>query len=838
MPTALINRIEVVSVGGAPIYGSDAIAGTINVILKDDFEGFEVDLSAGWAEGENDGSDYKASFTLGTNFAQDRGNIVMSFERNKTDAILMNDRPFTKDYYHFYGNPDSKGPNDGITDRIFGKGRSIAILTKQGVPTPRDRTAFLGDNGIKDAEGNTLGFGDDGRLRPIVFGKPTSSAVNFIGGEGLLLQDYDSIRAPIERDLFNALGHFNINNHVELYGELNYYTAESSDPNAQPFYQYANFGGDSSGLPISIDNPYISAEDRAALIASGIPNDGVFYLQKAMSDLSRGGRTGGENEMLRLVAGARGDFTVASRDFSWDFSYNRGKSESVSNRTQLVQSNYEKALDVVESEDGSIACRSGGDCVPLNPMGIVTDNAAISYVTTQANTYGELTQDIISLSGSGELFDMHGGAMAVAIGVEKRDEEASFMPDDFLREGLGRTAALSPLSGAFDTTEGYFETLLPILGSGVVPTLDGIEIEGAWRHVDHSQSGSDQTWTYGARFMFDIPVVGRLVFKAAETESIRAPALTEALLPLSQSFSGANDPCDRDHIDKGESPARRLENCKAEAASAGFTYDPNSYESEIDDATKKGFKGGNEGLVNERAESSTWGVIWQPGFVDNMEMSVDWVNIDINEAIVKLSLTTLMEACYDGLQGNSACNDFTRDENFQVTTFETGFRNAGFYNFRGVDIKFNYNFTLQELMSVPGEFDLRVNAFHIKEQQYSVTGKDLTINRNEIGFSKWKGSIDLAYTLEDLTVSWRSIYIGSAVVSTDDKAETRDIPRVPDYWRHNAYAKYSINENLSASLSVRNIFDEEPPTAVNSFAAVGVYDVIGRYVTAGVKYKF
>ncbi|UHQ54729.1 MULTISPECIES: TonB-dependent receptor domain-containing protein [Microbulbifer] len=839
LPTALIERVDVVSVGGAPIYGSDAIAGTINVILRDDFEGVETEFSSGFAQGENDAGDHKASITFGQNFAEGRGNVVASYEYNKADAVLMNDRAFTGDYYYFFENPESEGPDDGIVDKIFDKGRSIAVLTEEGIPTATGGLPlFAFGLNMTDEDGNPIGFGADGHLTQINIGEPSGNIINFIGGDGLLLQNYDSVRAPIERNLFNTMGHYDLTDRVQAYAEINYYTAESSDPNAQPFYQSGIFGGDSAALPLSIDNPYLNARDRELLTANGIPAGGTFYLHKGMNDLSQSGRTGGENEMFRYVLGLKGDLDLAGRDWTWDFTYNKGETSSTTSRTQLVQANYEKAIDVTTDANGNIVCVSADpDCVPLNVMGTVTDQAAISYVTTQGVTWGDLEQEIISLNTSGDVIDLPAGPLSMGFGYEMRDEFSAFRPDDFMRQGLGRSAALSPLSGGFDTKEFYTEALIPVLPADLIPTLEGMEIEGAWRNVDHSQAGDDDTWSVGTRIMFDIPVVGALTLRGNVTESIRAPAVTEALLPLSETFSSANDPCDERYVGQGENPAQRRANCEAEAAAAGYTYDPNSYQSEIVNATKEGFTGGNPDLLNERADASTWGFVWAPGFTEGLELTVDWVNIDIEDAIEQLSLTVLMEACYDGDQGNVACDNFTRDENFQINGFTTGFRNAGFYNFRGVQSDLTYNFDLAN-WSVPGSFDVSMKAFHIKEQQFSVTGKDLEVDAGEIGYSDWQGQFSLAYNLDNLTASWQTQYIGEANVDNDDTAESRDIPVVPEYWLNNAYVGYQFNDNLRASLSVRNVFDEEPPTGVNSFTAIGLYDILGRYVTAGVSYNF
>lgn len=542
--------------------------------------------------------------------------------------------------------------------------------------------------------------------------------------------------------------------------------------------------------------------------------------------------------MFRYVLGVKGDFDLMGRDWNWDFSYNKGKTESTSFRTQLVQENYEKAIDVTTDANGNIVCVSADpDCVPLNIMGIVTDQAAIDYVTTPGFTYGELEQEVISFNMGGEVMNLPAGPLAVAFGYEMRDEFSSFKPDDFMAQGLGRSAALSPLSGGFDTKEFYAETLIPVIGSDWIPMVEGMELEGSWRNVDHSQAGADDTWSVGTRIMLDLPVMGSLTLRGNVTEAIRSPAVTEAFLPLSETFSFANDPCDTRFVGQGENPAQRLANCQAEAAAAGVAYDSGAFQSTVVNATAVGQVGGNPDLVNERAESSTWGFVWAPGFAEGLEMTVDWINIDIQDAIQNFSLTTLMEACYDGEQGNVACGDFVRDSNFQIVDFTTGFRNAGFYNFRGVQSELSYSFDMNS-WGVPGSFDVGANVFHIKEQQFSVTGADLEVDKGEHGFSELKAGFRVNYTLDNLTAGWNTQYIGEANVDNDDTAESRDIRVIPEYWLNNAHVGYQFSDNLSARLSVRNVFDVEPPEGVNSFAALGYYDILGRYVSAGVNYKF
>jgi hypothetical protein len=188
-------------------------------------------------------------------------------------------------------------------------------------------------------------------------GKATGNAITFEGGEGLLLQDYGAIRAPIERHLINIFGHYDITDNISAFWEANIYRGKSADPNAQPFYQSALFGGDSTSLEIPLSNPYIDPADRALLVAAGAGES--IWLQKAMDDLAQSGITEGETDTVRLIGGFEGQFELMDRDFKWDISYNRGVSESKTNNTQLIEENYREALDVVVNDAGEIVCSSG-----------------------------------------------------------------------------------------------------------------------------------------------------------------------------------------------------------------------------------------------------------------------------------------------------------------------------------------------------------------------------------------------------------------------------------------------------------------------------------------------
>jgi iron complex outermembrane recepter protein len=843
IPTSLVERVEVVSIGGAPIYGSDAIAGVINVLMKRDFEGFEVDFGSGSAADGGDAWEHRMGVTAGFNFAGGRGNIAFGYEYNKTDAVLYNDRDYTRDYYYDFDNPDydADDPSTG-TRKYYAQGRSIPIVTKAGVPGsgPGPVLFAFGIGYLTNpATGKALTFDDNGRLTDFNLGKATGNAITFEGGEGLLLQDYGSIRAPIERHLANVFGRYDITDNVSAFWEANIFNGQSSDPNAQPFYQSALFGGTSTSLKIPLSNPYIDPADRALLVASGAGES--IWLQKAMDDLAQSGATEGETDTVRLIGGFEGQFELMSRDFNWDISYNRGVSESESNSTQLVEDKYREALDVEVNDAGEIVCSSGNAaCVPLNILGIVTDKAAIDYVTTQGYETGKITQNVFQANLSGDIISLPGGPMQVGVGYEQRKETGDYRPDYFLANGLGRTAALAPLSGGFDTKEWYVETIIPLVDPSWLPILTAVEIEGAYRDVDHSNSGRDDTWNIGARIVLDIPVVGEVTLRGNVTEAVRAPSIVELFLPQSETFSFANDPCDPRYLDSGPSPDTRRATCLAEAQASGASYDPLTFESVIVNASQQGFTGGNPNLENEGSEASSLGVVYRPAFTDDLVVSLDYLDIELTNAIEALGLGTLMASCYDsGNLGSAPCRSFSRDENFQVNNFLTGQTNAGFSNLKAYQLNFSYSF---DLSFIPGVFSLNGGAFHIKEDEFSVTGIESDVNdvRGLIGNSDTRVNLGLSYLMQNWRFNWQTAYMSDAVKAKDIPDRFYDVPSVDDYWLHTVTVGHTFGaaDNIDVRLAVRNVFDEEPPYGINSLGVNGIYDLVGRYATGSITVRF
>lgn len=879
IPISLVENIDVLPVKGATTYGSDAIAGTVNIILKDDFEGFEVTGQGGIFE-EGDGESYRFGATLGTSFDDGRGNITANFEYVDSKGVRSTARPRTADQL-FFTTPEASA-NSPFSSVLI-RDRRIQPLTRGGLPT---RGFGFGGallpfgGGFTNSAGDFVQFGTNGDLVPYDLGGGTGSIVNVSGGDGLNLAETAQISSDLERFTFFSLGHYEVTDDVRVFFEANYAETSAVELANQPVFQSVLFGGDSGSLGVLLSNPFLNNQARSTLLlpgnlsdangnqvlnfdtdGDGVADDTRFTLQRASLDLLGGDNANfGELELFRIVGGLAGDFGIGDRNFNWNISYAYGRSQSISTSTSLVQENFINAVDAVLDANGNIVCRVTRDgpaaasvsgtvantpeavnavsgCVPLNLFGEnQASQEAIDFVTARTLAEAVNTQRIFNANLTGELFDIGQNTVAFNVGYERRLERQRFLPDGFLQEGLGRSVAISPISGGFDTDEFFAELLVPVISPSDDSFIHLLEFDGSIRFIDNSQSGSDEAWTVGARFA-PIPDI---TFRGSYTESVRSPAITELLLPEVNVFSFADDPCDEDFINAGPDPARRAANCAAAGINQPFS-------SIIEDASQQTRSSGNPNLLNETSKAWTAGVILEPSFIPRLSIAVDWIDIDLTNAVEQIEVEDFLRVCFDSPDfpnvilpdGTNACDTFTRDANGQIIDGLSTFGNAGTFEFAGLQTTVRYNFDLADLLGGNGDLGnigIVGRYFYTDKSRNVIAGVE-EITRGEIGNSKHEANATLTYRNGGLTWSLTGIYISSAVFDNDNIETSQDILGVGDYLQFNTTIRQEINDTLTVRFTVDNLFEEEAPfpsTATNTYNA----GILGRRFTVGATARF
>ncbi len=507
---------------------------------------------------------------------------------------------------------------------------------------------------------------------------------------------------------------------------------------------------------------------------------------------------------------------------------------------------------------GNIVCAPGftnapiatvsSECFPLNPFGQQIDPRAIDYVTTFADPRDENEQWVGTASVSGSLFDLWGGPVDFVLGYEHRNESANFEPGVFYfgqvdpanpsgpRTQFGRSIPIDPVSGEFNTDEFFGELRVPVIGPDqAIPFVNSFELNAALRYIDHSLAGSDPTYTVGATWqpIEDITIRGNF------TRSVRSPAITELFNPTSQIFTTADDPCDARFLSGGPDPATRQANCAADGL-------PPDFESNIVDFTSRGTLQGNPSLANEKADSWTIGAILRPRFAPNLTLTVDWIDIELSDAVEALEAEQVLEACYDSPEfpnavsasGTNFCDAFVRDASGQVTFIETGFDNAASTKFQGLIAELAWSVDTP-FLGASSSINLGVNYLYNDQLEARVVS-DRTTLRRSIGYSKHQFTANATYRNEGFAWQWQAQYIGPALFDPDEEPGNRDIPGVGDVVFFNTSLNYTVDDPLTLRFIVDNVFDTDPPfPSPGGGGRVTYFDgILGRYLKVGARLTF
>ena len=885
IPTMIVDRVETIAVGGAPIYGSDAIAGTVNIITKRRFEGIELDAQYGISEA-GDAREYRLGALAGHSFGGGRGNIVGAFEYNKSAGLKGTDRPRSGLGRFFTSCAD---PN-ATTAQCLIQDRRLPSISEFGLPTVGDRFFYSPEEAaayapyspyyyapegtpftfaIQDAAGNFLRFNRDGGLIPTDFGE-NADGLNYNGGNGFALPE--NLLTETRRYLATVQAQYEVTDTIRLFGEAWYANSRGNQLADQPVYNSRLFGaaGTTDGnLILSVDNPFLSPSARAAIVASIANNplsdqniarnsgsdptfvQDYFYMGRANTDLSPGDGFS-TVELYRFVGGFDGTFDAFGRELTFEVVGNYGKSTLQGRERVVIQQNFENAINAVRDASGNIVCAPGAvnspvpsinpTCAPLNPFGQQISQAARDYVTTFADPRAENDQWVGTASLSGSLFDIWGGPVGFALGYEHREETADFDPGMFYfgqpdpddptapRTQFGRSIPIDPVSGGFNTDEIFAELTVPLIGRDQnIPLIRSLELNGAIRYIDHSLAGKDPTYTLGASWQ----PIRDLTIRGNFTRSVRAPAITELFNPTSQIFTTANDPCDSQFVNVGPNPETRAANCAADGLPADF-------QSDIVRFTARGTLQGNTELENEIADAWTVGAILRPRFLPGFTLAVDWVDIELQNAIQSLDATQTLQACYDDPNFPTAiCDQFTRDDEGQITFIQTGFANAASRDFQGLIAELAWRINTP-FLGAESSVNIGVNYLYNDQLEFRVGQGDLTTLRGSIGYSKHQATTNLTYKNKGFTGQLQAQYIGPAVFDPDEPENNRDFPGVDGVTFFNASLQYAVNPRFELRFIVDNLFETKPPfPSPGGGGRVTYFDgILGRYFKVGAKVKF
>lgn len=850
IPTGLIDRIEVVQAGGAAVYGSDAIAGVVNYILKDDFEGVVLDFQYGDNERQNY-EQLSGRITAGKNFDGGRGNIAVNLEASSSPIVRFRDFPETNRSRITQGNPADTGPNDGIPSlrevipAHFWNFNSNGVIFSAPAPPPNFLTNIGGMPAQFAPDGSVIPY-DPGTILGIPFAQ---------GGQGTRYSDLAGLRTGVERYTGNLIGHYDISDNLRFNAELLYaQTNAESVPQGYARTVLNQTSPQTGAIMFTRNNPFLTqaAIDTISASNPGFGAGAPLWLSRHFyDDLFPNNVQENETTTWRALAGFEGEFEAAGRSFYWTASASYADVSGKEGRWDADFAKFNRAVNAVNS-GGNIVCAVNADadppnddpdCAPLNPFGAGNiSEAASRYVSVRNGfEYGNQQVDLLATIGT-QIFTLPAGAVDMVLAYEHRREEAEFTPFEANQLGLVGTGAMQVAnSGKYNTNEYSAEVLVPIVGGDfTLPGVQALDLSGTYRFVDNSIAGEESVWSLGSRW----EVTDGVTFRVTRSRNFRAPTLEQLFAPQNTILTqGGFDPCDADRINSGPNPSVRRANCEAEWAANPQYGDLATFQNPAENFTvTQVLTGGNPDLRNEVSETTTYGIVLDNFIVPGLTVAVDRIEIDLTDGLSAFTTADFMATCYDSSpQPAAICSAFTRlqapDGSNPAGTTATGRTttfNAGEIIFRGEVYYVNYGFDVNDVFSgATGSITLGLEATHMAELRTSVTGTTFTRTDNTVARPDWTARFNAAYANGPLRLTYQLDYLDDVKAVPDATIENNPNPEIDANYVHSMSALYEIRDGLTLRAGVTNLFDEGPsyPTFVHG-------DILGRRYFAGVNYRF
>ena len=843
IPAALIESVEILTGGSSATYGSDAIAGVVNIKLKRNFNGIEIRAQQGLT-GEGDGKSTVFDGIMGGNFADERGNAVVSFSYDTRDQILAGEREFG----------------------IYAKG---PLLTPSGSGTIPEGRIDWGANTPNQAVLNTV-FGGYGVAagavngsRPIGFN--ADGSLFSLGGGGLQVQNFDGntddpgynpngytynfgplnyLQLPITRKQISGSARYDMVPEVaEMYARLSFTTYNSDQQLAATPVTCA---GTALGCSVPVTNTALPADLRTLLASRATPLAN-FGFTKRMNDV---GMRVQENsyDVTQGILGFRGSMP---NDWHWDVYGSWGQGKGL----QLQGGNVSRQRLQAALNNAAVYASQG--CPLFNPFGegnltTACGNAVLIKTTNlltteQSNIVGSIT---------GDLFDMPAGALQFALGGEYRENRADFRPDSYLSSGdvVGFNAAAA-VKGSIRSTEYFAELAVPLLKD--ITAIKALDLELGYRFSDYNLSESADT--YKAALKWD--PVESLSVRGSYNRAIRAPNINELFLPQQENFPQYSDPCNANSSFRaGASAAQVVALCQSQgipAGSIGGFAQPN--------AQAQAIVGGNPDLDPEVADTITAGIVWtsplESDWASNLQVSVDYFDYEITDVISSLSSSSIIGRCFNQLGANPTfdpnnqfCQLFGRNaNNFGIQGVQTTTLNLAALGLTGIDLSVDWKIPLGEDGNQLGFKLLATNTIEVEQQETSTDpffSRKGTIGQTVASaFPEWKAVLATSFSMKQFLFRYNLRWIDAMrAVNNDAILSTPTVglkPHVPNYFYHDITARWTPNDTWEVQLAVNNIADKAPPTYTTD-AQVGIqsntdpstYDVLGRraYLTVGMKF--
>jgi iron complex outermembrane receptor protein len=804
IPAALIERIEVLKDGASAIYGSDAIAGVVNIILKKTMQG---GLASAYA-GRNQGGDgRKKDYMLSYGAGDEKANLMLGLTYTEEGAVWAKDRAITATQF------GPGHPSAGLGTSPWGRIRQVGA---GGAP--------VGFNQILNHTGSTLGDGTGANARD------PANYHNYAGADADTFNSTSQMMYTEPTRLASVFtrGSIALPYDLRLTGTAMVADRDSSRQAAG----FPLFSAAQSTFPVYIDkdsyyNPYGNQ-------VAGAGNGQDLFFYRRTTELPR--VIGNDNRTVHVDARLEGGLRVLDKAWTWDLGYNHSLiAGDVVASGHLNLPNLKRALGPsFMNAAGVVQCGTAAspiplaDCVPFDILGgpSASTAAALNYVqstghATYGSTINSATADI-----TGDLFTLPAGAVGVAAGLERRTVSGYDRPGQLEQAGLSTDLAGNPTVGSYTVREAYLEFNVPLLKS--LPFAQLLSVDLASRHSDYSNFGNTTNSKAGVMWK----PVRDLLARGTWAQGFRAPTVGDTFGGGQQAYDSYLDPCDSQYGEAARTPAVAAR-CAAAGVPAGFRQ-VNQAGTPVPAGgaqTPSPFNAGagNAALEPETATTKTFGLVYSPGWLDGASIALDYFDIHVENRITAITAAYEINQCYvSGVQ--AFCDKIQRDPaTGMIASLSRGNANLGELRTRGFDLAFAYRFPRTRL----GQFGLRsestyVDRYAIKstataawidyagEYGYNRVKSNLTLDWNQ---GKWSATFASRYYSGVKTHCWRSNVECSNPGATASWGTDYNRQGVMVY--SDVALGYALPWKATLLLGANNVFDRKPVITYDASDSLG-----------------
>ena len=812
LPKTMIERVEVLTGAQSAAYGSDAVAGVINIITRTGFDGVRLDVQTGEAKGGTRKRE-DMDLTIGHDFSG--GNVWASFGYSNDEGLMALDRSHSQ-----YSQTGTDTDGDGLRDTLVFQGSSHvpgARLIAGGLSLNGDGTPFNGGSDLA-----------------------TTDRLNF--------NEYRSLLIPLERH-FGAAGlTLDLGDRTTASLEVNYARVESrtgQEPIPLSVYGdvYRRFKGGSSGMDLTTHPLWVGSSAGEQIVAAGVTDFDDFgnTFRRTVELGDRG--SGNIRDTFRFAIAVEYEF---DNGLHLDVYGTYGITDQV--QTDYGDLNLERArfaLDMESDGQGGYQCKDVvarvQGCVPFNPFGTVDSlagKAGITGISPEAAEYlaaavgltGVIEQRVVAGVLSGDLPFAIGDQdnAAFAFGVEWREEKGESTPDGLRQKGIVRGYKLQPTKGNFNVLDVFGELQLPI--------FDQLILDVAVRAGDYSSVGSASTWKVG----FDAPITDSIRLRAATSTAVRAPNVADL---FSGAFSTAVisfDPCNGVTAGTGGNIGS---NCRSVPAIAARVAAQGEFKlTQVESQNTLTFLQGSPSVEQEEADSVTLGVVFTPTALEGLSVAVDYYDITIEDAIRIPTGTEVINRCHDVSPGSfdATCGGLLLRDLLNGPALEVvaTANNEDTIETSGIDLEMTYLFDGLG----GGSLLLSLGANFI--ESYDVTGiagdkQDLA---GEVLFPETRWNLNADYNVGNWNLFSQVRFRAETKDRNEDPMLNDNLNEFDSVTYVDFRAAYRFNDAINVYIGGNNVFDESAPTMGSNhkyfhFGASTngtAFDTVGRQWYAGV----